>query len=92
MGCFNFERVKALVFKVFGRQCSKPTGWDGDHNAKNSWRVICLSCFIGSEPTVWDDDSIPRLNEFDRYTVMFQAHCVGWRQELHYSGSSTYMF
>ena len=29
MGCFNFERVKALIFKLFGR-CFKPTVWDGD--------------------------------------------------------------
>ncbi len=29
MGCLNFERVKALIFRLFGRGF-KPIGWDGD--------------------------------------------------------------
>jgi len=29
VGCFNFKRVKAWIFRLFGR-CFKPTMWDGD--------------------------------------------------------------
>jgi hypothetical protein len=32
VGCFNFERVKTLIFKLLERWF-KPTVWDGDFGA-----------------------------------------------------------
>ena len=75
MGCFNFERVKVLIFKLF-RRCFKPIGWDGDIR-KLRKRLTKVYSFFCSKPTVWDGDE----NAFVRYTtcaMVFQAHCVGW--------------
>jgi len=75
VGCFSFERVEVLIFRVFGR-CSKPTVWDGD---------VCLDhmrieYFFCSKPTVWDVDRVHLSGKARKYSVsfVFQAHCVGW--------------
>jgi hypothetical protein len=57
VSCFNFERVKALVFKLFG-ECFKPTVWDGDMYINSSG----LSKIYSSEPTVWDGDGMNSRN------------------------------
>jgi hypothetical protein len=51
VGCFNFERVKVLIFKLFGR-CFEPIGWDGDINSEKS----VFADAVSSKPTVWDGD------------------------------------
>ena len=56
MGCLNFERVKVLIFKLFGR-CFEPTMWDGDIR-KSRKRLTKMYSFFCSKPTAWDGDSI----------------------------------
>ncbi len=47
MGCFNFERVKAWIFKLFGK-CFKPIGWDGDIRKLRKRLTKVYSFFVPS--------------------------------------------
>ncbi len=82
MGCFNFERVKVLIFRFFGR-CFKPTMWDGDKSMKPF--EVMKRHFSCSKPTGWDGDSLiatPPLS-----FVLFRAHRVEWRLLLRFNPS-----
>ena len=67
MGCFNFERVKVWIFKVFGR-CFEPIGWDGDIVLP----VPTSHAKYYSKPTMWDGD-IRKSRK--RLTKMYSFFC-----------------
>jgi hypothetical protein len=90
MGCFSFERVKVLIFKLFGR-CFKPIGWDGDIR-KLRKRLTKVYSFFCPVPTAWDGDrTISRSAYMLAGGVLFSEPIV-WDGDRYFFTSSQRLF